>query len=449
MNINVDITDDFISNHSGFVFLNKLFSSNKYKNIYTENDLSVENKNGFSDKDILSSILSLCSMGKMQFSSITDVKDDPVFLSALDVNESPSEEILRQRIDQLSLRDESFWAMNSLNMHLLDQVVVFQNIEGYDLCPIDTDTTPLDNSGSKKEGVGLTYKKVMGYCPIISYIGSEGYMLRCELRNGEEHSNTEGTFDYMNNLIGAVDDLKIDNALHRLDSGFDDKKLMLLISDSGQKYIIKRNPRKEDKQEIIQKIKKRGKRILLRPGLIHWYYMTRQKIRVEIEGEWKECYRRVIYHYQEERINKQGQGLLVPRTRLDSYYTNLDKQEYEGEQIIKLYHDHGTSEQFHSELKTDMNVERLPSGKFFTNALLLQVAMVCFNILRLVGQSANQSSLMKRKRKVKRIRLGKVIDELMRMGSKFMIKNKIPTIHLPSINPYSGAFIMAWISWFT
>ncbi len=30
--------------------------------------------------------------------------------------------------------------------------------------------------------------------------------------------------------------------------------------------------------------------------------------------------------------------------------------------------DHDTSEQFHSEFKTDMNLERLPSGKFATNA---------------------------------------------------------------------------------
>ncbi|MGV0036717.1 MAG: hypothetical protein ACNYPE_17840 [Candidatus Azotimanducaceae bacterium WSBS_2022_MAG_OTU7] len=29
-----------------------------------------------------------------------------------------------------------------------------------------------------------------------------------------------------------------------------------------------------------------------------------------------------------------------------------------------LYADHGTSEQFHREFKTDMDIERLPSGKF-------------------------------------------------------------------------------------
>jgi hypothetical protein len=39
--------------------------------------------------------------------------------------------------------------------------------------------------------------------------------------------------------------------------------------------------------------------------------------------------------------------------------------------IIALYRDHGTHEQFHSEFKTDMDLERLPSGKFETNYLVV------------------------------------------------------------------------------
>ena len=56
------------------------------------------------------------------------------------------------------------------------------------------------------------------------------------------------------------------------------------------------------------------------------------------------------------------------------------------ETVIELYHAHGTSEQFHSELssrrrirlsggKSDMDVERLPSGKFATNATILQAGV--------------------------------------------------------------------------
>ena len=56
------------------------------------------------------------------------------------------------------------------------------------------------------------------------------------------------------------------------------------------------------------------------------------------------------------------------------------------DQIIESCHAHGQCEQYHSELKTDMDLERLPSGKFETNAIVLELAMIAFNILRMIGQ---------------------------------------------------------------
>ena len=53
----------------------------------------------------------------------------------------------------------------------------------------------------------------------------------------------------------------------------------------------------------------------------------------------------------------------------------------QGEQIApvvlsyKLYRQHATSEQFHSEFKTDL--ERLPSGKFPTNDLVMHLGVLC------------------------------------------------------------------------
>ena len=39
------------------------------------------------------------------------------------------------------------------------------------------------------------------------------------------------------------------------------------------------------------------------------------------------------------------------------------------QKAIDLYKDHTTSEQYHAEIKTDMYLERLPSGKLATNQL--------------------------------------------------------------------------------
>ena len=53
--------------------------------------------------------------------------------------------------------------------------------------PLDVDVSPFDNSKTKKEGIGWTYKKFMGYAPIFAYLGQEGYCVNVELREGTWH----------------------------------------------------------------------------------------------------------------------------------------------------------------------------------------------------------------------------------------------------------------------
>lgn len=55
---------------------------------------------------------------------------------------------------------------------------------------------------------------------------------------------------------------------------------------------------------------------------------------------------------------------MVPDVAVDTYWTSLEDYPF---QTILLYHDHGICEQFHSESKLDMDLERLPSEHFSTN----------------------------------------------------------------------------------
>jgi hypothetical protein len=55
-------------------------------------------------------------------------------------------------------------------------------VAGYETVALDVDVSPFDNSNTKKEGVSWTYKKVDGYAPIFAYLGEEGYLVHCELR---------------------------------------------------------------------------------------------------------------------------------------------------------------------------------------------------------------------------------------------------------------------------
>lgn len=91
---------------------------------------------------------------------------------------------------------------------------------------------------------------------------------------------------------------------------------------------------------------------------------------------------RLIVKITVHHSDAKGQMFLVPQISLAGWTTSLSATIADNAAVIALYRDHATSEQFHSEFKTDLDIERLPSGKFDTNDLVLAFAVLGYNILR-------------------------------------------------------------------
>jgi len=89
------------------------------------------------------------------------------------------------------------------------------------------------------------------------------------------------------------------------------------------------------------------------------------------------------YEITERTTDRERQLLLVPDIEVNMWWMNTD---FAGMDITAHYHAHGECEQFHSELKTNMDLERLPSGKFETNKLVLELVILPYNILCMIGQ---------------------------------------------------------------
>lgn len=142
-----------------------------------------------------------------------------------------------------------------------------------------------------------------------------------------------------------------------LDSGNDASENIGIFMEESYKYnnvsfIIKRNPRQESKEE--------------------W------------QGSVRECCQN-IQHPRDRKTVYIGQAFR------DVTYSLSDNEEktvgirtiYEiTERTIDRYG------QYHSEIKTDMDVERLPSGKFESNKLVLELTMIAYNILRIIWQES-------------------------------------------------------------
>ena len=385
-----------------------------------------------STADALLTMIGLLSLSKPDFDAVEQFREDDYFQQCLGLKGVPSEATLRQRMDEtgLSVRDAVLNASTALLKK--DAPKLSPCFKTY--IPIDADVSPFDNSGSRKEGVSCTYKLFDGFAPMLAYIGAEGYMLNAELRPGKQHCQ-EGTPEFLRETIKLARKVTDHSLLMRLDAGNDAIDNMRICKKEKVDYVIKRNLHKESIEEWLLDAQAFGEWRTPREGKTVYVGET---IR-ERDGESM----RVIFEVIERTIDRDGNALLLPDIQVHTWWTSLTKREASPDEIISAYHDHGTSEQFHSELKSDMALERLPSGKFSTNALVLTLSVLAFNMLRLCGQVAIDKGYVPR-REVKRRRIRKVIQDLMYMAARIITHARRLKLALSRCNPFREAWMQTY-----
>jgi hypothetical protein len=274
----------------------------------------------------------------------------------------------------------------------------------------------MDNGGTKKELVGRTYAGVDGYCPFAVYLGSLGYCLELALRPGVQHSAAESEYNFERALPMAAS-LVSTPLLVRADSGFCSLKLMQSITAQATAvsreiaFIIKCNPRKSPVEKIAAKRVADASTVWVSVRVGKRECMWQEGLDLSGVGRESNPVRRV-YRLTERTIDKHGNTLLLPEYVLEGWTTTLP-QKFTAQEVIALYCDHATHEQLHSKFKTDMDLERLPSGKFDTNYLVCQLAALAMNLLRLIGQNTLNEPDSPVRHKARRRRIKTVMQELM------------------------------------
>jgi hypothetical protein len=426
----IDTTTESINSTAGIALIGKI--AEKIQLFTGKNQGNTINYD-----EIIRCMYGLICQGRFSFEELALFSNDPLFKDALHIKNIPSPVTIRLYLEKIS-ENLPFWQdkLHLNNVSLLNKVTITPiELLGRKYIPVDIDVSPFDNSGSKKEGVSWTYKNYDGYAPIFSYIGKEGFMLDCELRPGSQHSQ-KNTPQYLTHNLNLIKQLNIKGKLlFRLDSGNDAPENLKILSESGHFFLIKRNLRKENKQQWLDTAKSLGTAKKIRNGKTI-YTGVKGGVKHSKDESIKEM--DIVFRVIERTIDENGNLLLFPDIEVETYWTNLFESP---EDIIALYHDHGTSEQFHSELKSDMNVERFPSGKMNVNSLLLSIIMLAFNSLRMIGQlSLSDKSLLPYKSKSFRKRLRKVISDLIFVGCKIVKRSRKCFIRLWNKNPWYKAF---------
>ncbi len=404
---------DFVS-HSGLALVG--LALNRHSGLAKTIDGEVPLRHGIAHSDVLRSYIGLLCLGKSDFEAVENVRDDEFFAEALGVSVVPSAVTLRQRLDE---RAELFLPLvNQASVDFLRGVDVPLTALDSGHVPLDCDVTPFDNSNSRKEGVSRTYKGHDGYAPMAAYLGREGYCLEFELREGQQHCQ-RGTPEFLRRVLGRARELSAAPLLLRLDGGNDALANIDVVlahnetDEVGVDFLIKWNPRQEDPYEWRDYAEKHARFTTPRPGkrvAVFDYHVTRYHQGYEYQ------LRRVM-RVVERSIDKRGQALLMPEIAIEGWWTSLAVP---AKKVIALYADHGTAEQFHSEFKTDLDIERLPSGKFATNALVLSSATLAYNILRWLGQTGLTGPVGPLRHPAKRRRIRTVMQELMYLAARFI-----------------------------
>jgi len=221
----------------------------------------------------------------------------------------------------------------------------------------------------------------------------------------------------------------LEHSLFRLDSGHDAADTLKALY--GCNFIIKRNLRRESKEWWLEHARAIGKAYNPRKGKTV-YTGTLEHLYPKGDGKIPPI--TVAFKVTVRTSDAKGNLFLFEEISVDTWWTSLYE---DAETIIKLYQDHGTSEQFHSELKSDMNLERLPSSYFDTNALVLQLGIMTYNSIRYIDQTCLEfREIMPIRKDVKRRRAGSIIRDIIFTGCKLVSHPREYIVKISKSNPW-------------
>lgn len=194
-------------------------------------------KNG----DAMLTYIGMQCMGKPSFDAVHEMDDDPDFYkAALGICCAiPSAETLRQRFDLIG---------SSIRRQILDENIKMLRSNGTVPSKLPCGYVPVDMDVSR------TCKGCDGYAPMFAYTGKEGYLANLELREGKQHCQKD-TPQFLEETTGLCRQLTDGPLLFRLDSGNDSAGNIGILLERGCHFIIKRNLRKESKEDWLRMAK--------------------------------------------------------------------------------------------------------------------------------------------------------------------------------------------------
>jgi hypothetical protein len=410
--------EEFYTSHSGVSLVG--LALNRFTSISSALAKVAPSNDVISHADVIKSYCGLLSQAKSDFVAIEQKRIDDFFRESLGNSHVPSESTMRQRMDD---RAGAFLPVLSwASIELLQKLEVPVTPIDTGHVTVDIDSFAMDNSDSKKENSSRTYRQFDGFLFLPAYLGIEGWIVNGHLLPGSQHPQKE-FITFLRETHARIRQVCDKKLLYRMDSAHDSLDNRFEFAGYAKTdYVMKWNPRRQNEQYWWRLGLETGVVSMPRPGKrVALFSVKEKETFTDADGVTKKLAFRRVMRVIERTIDKKGQPLLIPEIELEGWWTSLTLDD---QKIIELYKGHGLSEQYHAEIKTDMDLERLPSGKFATNQLIMACGGLVYNILRFVGQTALVSSKGIIRHEAKRRRIKTVIQEMIYFAGRMIVTGR-------------------------
>ena len=139
-------TDEVLVSHSGLALAGALLQQSPLRKRIDEIRLGERKRPEVPHGDVLTAMIGLLCLGRSDYAAIESYRCEEFFGRALALKQLPSEETLRQRMDQLGTMPIATLHEESARL-ITRHAPVLTPCHG-DWIPLDIDVSPFDNSGT-------------------------------------------------------------------------------------------------------------------------------------------------------------------------------------------------------------------------------------------------------------------------------------------------------------
>ena len=335
-----------------------------------------------STQDILKTMLGLMVQGKTDFDHVKPLAGSRYFMNAVNIARVPSAETYRQTFQRIALNTELEGMLPGCSVKLWKKTgMAHEYVQKDDKKWVRVDIDPViyDNDETKKEGATYTYNKKFGFAAIFAHL-SCGWMVNADLYPGNTSFHGPETIAFVNQSLDLADRMTEETKLLVMDCGLEDQQMLANLHDRpNTDFILKHNKRRESGTKWLELAKEKG--VLVREDAKKGVRVYRGSTYRRLKDREEKI--RLVFDVK-EIYKENGQLLFLPKVEIFSVWTSL--MDFSDKDVLRLYRQRGTSEQFHAEFKTEMDMERLPSGKFKVNKAFLRMGMLAHNMLKVISQ---------------------------------------------------------------